>query len=344
MSEARPLTAVAPADRCPGVLRLHPAGDGALARVRLPGGRLTARGLAAVRAAAALGNGVVELTSRANLQVRGLAPGSGPRVADLLWRGGLLPSPEHDRVRNIMADPLADPVSVDPVIDQLDRLLCADSGLTALSGRFLFAVGPTAGPVPDVALVDGRLALAGRMTDLRGGAPAALDAARAFLARARGAWTIGDLAAEVAADLGCHLQGEALSRARALHLGAEGDALTVLPPLGRLEGPQLEALAALDVDVLRLSSRRTVTVRGLGPDGRAMLEHAGFVSDETSGWWGVTACAGTGACARAELDVRAAARAAARTRRPGAPAEHWSACARGCGRPKDARERGIGAS
>ena len=98
-------------------------------------------------------------------------------------------------------------------------------------------------------------------------------------------------------------------------------------------------LRALAQPVVRLSHRRTVTV----PTEPSVLEEAGFVIDEGSGWWGVSACAGLGACARAELDVRAMATRAARTRRPGTPAEHWSACPRGCGRPADARERGLGA-
>lgn len=346
MTICRPLDASTPRgvearreDRCPGVLCLHAAGDGGLARIRLPGGVLAARGLDAVEAIAALGNGVVEITSRANLQVRGLDWPDADAAADALWRGGLLPSVAHDRVRNIAADPLTDAA----VVSELDALLCSQPDLTRLSGRFLFAVGRTSGPLPDLALVDGRLALAGRMTDLRGGSQLALEAARAFLRIADGAWRVADVedgAERVAAALGGAVLDEPLPRAADPRLGVHGKTVTALAPLGRLDVTQRATLRALAP--VRLSHRRTVTVDAAA-GAPAMLERAGFVVDENSGWWGVSACAGVGACARAELDVRAAATEAAGTRRPGAPAEHWSACARGCGRPRDASERGLGA-
>ncbi len=169
---ARPIRVGGSADRCPGILTLHAAEDGRLARVRLPGGRIAAVQLEAVAVAARLGNGIVELTSRANLQIRGLTAESGERVAELLSDAGLLPSTRHELVRNVLASPLAGrhPRSLAPtddIVAELDRTLCEDDELAALPGRFLFAVddgsGVTRGSRADVALIaqaSGEFALA----------------------------------------------------------------------------------------------------------------------------------------------------------------------------------------
>jgi precorrin-3B synthase len=154
------------ADRCPGALRLAEAADGYLARVRLPGGFVTGEQLRALAGLAAeLGDGRVELTSRGNVQLRALAADAAEPLTAALTRAGLLPSLDHDRVRNIVASPLA---GVDgrgsgrdlaAIVGALDAGLCARPRLTGLSGRFLFAVddgrGDVAGLGADVVAVVG---------------------------------------------------------------------------------------------------------------------------------------------------------------------------------------------
>src|SRR5690606_3090387 len=78
-------------DACPGALRLHDADDGALARVRIPGGVLTVEQAAALGdAARRLGDGDLHLTSRGNVQLRGLRAACGAELAELLAAAGLL--------------------------------------------------------------------------------------------------------------------------------------------------------------------------------------------------------------------------------------------------------------
>ncbi|TLQ44749.1 hypothetical protein FEF34_18115 [Streptomyces marianii] len=201
-------------DACPGALRLHAADDGWLARLRLPAGLLTEHQVRVLATAAdRLGDGALSVTSRGNAELRGLADGCGAELAELLRDAGLLPAETHERVRNVVASPLAGldglgRADVQLWARELDALLCAADWATELSGRFLFALddgrGDVAGLGADVTL----LAEADRRAVLRVGshafrvcashaARAALAAAEAFLTAAAeagtGAWRVREL-------------------------------------------------------------------------------------------------------------------------------------------------------
>ncbi|WP_300681022.1 nitrite reductase [Nocardioides sp.] len=135
-------------DRCPGADRPWPAADGLLVRLRVPGGQIPIRTLRAVAAVAEeYGDGLVHLTSRANLQVRALPSADGALRDDVrraLAATGLLPAPRHELVRNILTSPatglaggMAD---LRPLTRALDVALCADPVLADLPGRFLFVL------------------------------------------------------------------------------------------------------------------------------------------------------------------------------------------------------------
>lgn len=361
------------ADACPGVVVTHEAQDGHLARIRVPGGRLSAGQLEAVAEFSVGGNGIVEITGRANLQVRGLAPGCGAAGGRLLDAVGLLPSREHERVRNILANPLAGRhpsslVDTDDVVDDLDHRLCADATLGALPSRFLFAVddgsGVLLGQRADVTLVAERvgpgtpmfrLVLDGVRTDERVRADqagaAALAAAHAFLqardAHGGGAWRVSEIpggAAALAGHLGVRLEPDTDRRGiPVIRPGIveqrDGDfAVTALAPLGRLTRETLHVLAAVvrrHGDGVRISPWRTLTLVDVAPVRRGAarrdLEVAGLVAEPGSGWEGLSACAGLGACAKANADVRVAAARRVLDRDGESPAEHWSGCERRCG-------------
>lgn len=84
---------------CPGAWRPMATGDGLLVRVRPRLGRLT-RGqvLALCAAAETFGSGLIELTSRANLQLRGVSESSWPGLMEALVEQGLVDSdPQAER-------------------------------------------------------------------------------------------------------------------------------------------------------------------------------------------------------------------------------------------------------
>jgi precorrin-3B synthase len=163
------------ADRCPGVLRPWIAGDGALVRLRLIGGALTAQMLTDLMAISAeWADGTVLLTKRANLQLRGLAVTEGcvdPGFVDAVTAAGFLPSPTHELVRNMMVSPLSGRLGgradLFPVARQLDEALCADPAFAGLSARFLFVFDDGRGDLIDRALDLGAMAVDAEHAQIR---------------------------------------------------------------------------------------------------------------------------------------------------------------------------------
>ena len=167
-------------DRCPGVLRPHLAADGALVRLRSPGGQVPDGGVHRLSAAAGqFADGDLHLTSRGNVQIRGISIDENGAVPEGLVQAvsgaGFLPSASHERVRNIVASPLSGRfgglADIRPLIGALDEALCREPALADLPGRFLFG------------LDDGRGDVAALRCDL---AAVAVDARSARL-------TVGDL-------------------------------------------------------------------------------------------------------------------------------------------------------
>ena len=132
---------------CPGALRPMLSGDGLIVRVRPQSATLGLDELAALADAAGFfGNGHIDLTRRANLQIRGVSDATLPHLHAVIARLGLLDdSPDGEAVRNVMINPLAgiDPAEVLDVRSiggELARRLASGKPLWALPTKFGFIV------------------------------------------------------------------------------------------------------------------------------------------------------------------------------------------------------------
>ena len=124
-------------------------GDGLLLRLRLPGGTISLIGLRALAdVAEQFGNGVIELSARANAQVRGLSPEHVETAAEMLEYAGLV---NTDAGRNVVGGPLSghDPhalIDLSPLVHQASSLLIPRTQLQGLPPKFavVFDDGGTA--------------------------------------------------------------------------------------------------------------------------------------------------------------------------------------------------------
>jgi precorrin-3B synthase len=132
---------------CPGALRPMQSGDGLVVRIRPRSGRFSPHELRVLAdAARRFGNGHIDLTRRANLQLRGVKEASLPPLHDVCARLGLLDdSPDGEAVRNVIINPLAgiDPtevLDVRPIGRELEQRLVSEKSLWALPSKFGFIV------------------------------------------------------------------------------------------------------------------------------------------------------------------------------------------------------------
>jgi precorrin-3B synthase len=129
--------------RCPGALSPMVARDGLLVRLRISGGRLNAESLRRIaRASRDYGNGLCDLTSRANLQLRGVSEASLPRLIETL--GDLIDEDAGaEAVRNVLISPLAgigSAIDVAPIGRALEAALVGAKDLHRLPGKFGFLI------------------------------------------------------------------------------------------------------------------------------------------------------------------------------------------------------------
>jgi precorrin-3B synthase len=132
---------------CPGALRPMQSGDGLIVRIRPQSATFSPDQLRALADAAwRFGNGHIDLTRRANLQIRGVSEASLPALHDVIARLGLLDdNADSEAVRNIMINPLAgiDPtevLDVRPIGRELARWLASDQSAWMLPTKFGFII------------------------------------------------------------------------------------------------------------------------------------------------------------------------------------------------------------
>jgi len=315
-----------------------------MVRIRVPGGQTTGDALARLNElASAYGNGLLQLTSRGSVQIRGLPQMLPDPLADEIAAAGFLPSPSHERVRNILATPLSGlqggQADLREMITALDQALRAEPELAELSGRFLFALDDGRG---DVITTDFDLGYQARGP--RGGmimvgsergpvgtdeaVPTMIQIARRMVRKPRGAPGVSPR--ELTQPR--RPVTRRFRRTPEMPLGPVGAHAGVAVPLGLLTPQHVAA-------VQRISGSASVVItpwRGLvlphAADRLADLAAAGLVVEDGSPWTMISACVGAPHCASGRIETLSLAGRLARAAAT-LPRTHRSGCERRCGAP-----------
>ena len=326
---------------CPGAHRPMMSGDGLVVRIRPFRAHLDTGEVRRLCALAdRFGTGTLELTSRANLQIRGVALADHGALLDALDRAGLIDSdPEIERRRNILMTP---DWTAGDLSDRLHGALLRQLPLLpALPAKMGIAIDTGAAAqlrqgsadmrferTPDGQLLlraDG--AARGRRID-EDTAMAALAALVDWFVATGGADS-GRMARHLARVPLPEDWQQAAPRPdhHAPEIGPQPGGQILGVPFGLIRAGDLAALMTLGgASGLRLMTGRRLWLR----DG-AVRDAPGVVTRPGDPLMTVDACPGKPACPRATVETRAlAARLAVL---PRAGRLHVSGCAKGCARP-----------
>lgn len=357
---------------CPSLAAPMRTGDGLLVRLRPAAAALRAKDLLAIAALAGEhGNGLIEITARGNLQLRGLTGASVPRLAAGLAAAGIVPltgvaietppltgidptetadaAPLAEALRQALAAaslPLAPKLAIvvdgggvlclaDMVADiRLDAVATIDGIAWRLSTGGDRATARPVGLLTPEAAIDGVMTVAAALAAI-GPAARGRDLDAAALAARLGVATASDpLSATARHPIGSH------------RIGAE-TVLGLAPAYGQMQADRLaalvEALAACGASEFRLAPHRTLLARGIAEQdlaaARLAAERENVWSTDDAPGRSISICAGAAGCASAAFDTRAAADALAEQAGvllDGSVDLHVSGCPKGCAHPTSA--------
>lgn len=339
-------------------------GDGLLARIRVAGRVLTPQQLIAIgHLASHHGNGMVEVTARGNLQVRGLLPQTAApfarAVSDLLLtETGIVV--DISPISGVDAQEIGDPRPLAAAIVE---------GARPFEGR----LGPKVSVVLDCG---GQVPLASLKADIR---IVAADAQHWAVTLGGGKSQIMDQAGATAAALSLLAALAAIGpEARAIDLFPSHKSIsdsptsevdTLRPSVwqnvdksarielqhGHTAAVALPFGSTLSADLISLgeaAERTGVPVIRLAPDHVLLFDQAtdafaldaarlGFVTDAGDPRRQISACIGNQGCASGHIAARAIAARLAQTLPPGQTL-HVSGCAKGCAHPRRAKVTLVG--
>ena len=333
---------------CPSAYRPMQSGDGLIVRVKPRLARLTAKqGRALADLAQRYGNGLVDLTSRANLQIRGVSQADHPALLDALQNANLIDTdPILEARRTIVTAPFWQPGDMTErlTLALMDRLVefpdlpgkmgfAVDTGalpmLTSVSGDFRFETSDKG------LILRAEGARLGRVIDESNAIDAALDLAQWFVE------TGGEERGRMSRHLAHHPLPEHWQNTEPAPgtghpvPGAAIGGHVVGVPFGAMRAEDLTDL----IDSTNPSHIRITPWRLLFLEGATPPDHPAFLHTPGDPVLDVAACPGTPLCSSAQAETRNLARALA------AKVEgtlHVSGCAKGCARRSPAAVTLVG--